>query len=42
MELKRRLVAGFQAVVSYVKAVFLMKNKQVFDVTKLDVDKYAK
>ncbi|KAK2190735.1 hypothetical protein NP493_71g02032 [Ridgeia piscesae] len=30
-----------RAVVSYVKAVFLMKNKQVFDVTKLDVDKYA-
>ncbi|KAI0242587.1 putative ATP-dependent RNA helicase DDX10 [Lamellibrachia satsuma] len=25
----------------YVKSVFLMSNKKVFDVTKLDVDKYA-
>ena len=35
------IINNFQAVVSYIKSVFLCRNKSIFDVSKLNIDKYA-
>lgn len=33
--------SGKRAFISYVKSVYLMKDKDVFDVTKLPLEEYA-